>query len=198
MKEHHHAGNFDARGQDPRIANPDESHFVKFQARLMMTTVEGSEPQFLSFMLGQDMFAIGILAVREILGYAGVTPVPQMPPCISGVINLRGTAVPVLDLACRLEREPVPVSKRTCIIVVEVDGEHGAFVIGILVDAVNAVLDIPPSQVEPAPSLGAQVRAEMLQGIGKVNGRFVLLLDVRRVASVGDLAAIAPSALAHG
>ncbi|MEO5935242.1 MAG: chemotaxis protein CheW [Duganella sp.] len=163
----------------------------------MMTIVEGSEPQFLSFMLGQDMFAIGILAVREILEYAGVTPVPQMPPCISGVINLRGTAVPVLDLACRLEREPVPVSKRTCIIVVEVDGERGAFVIGILVDAVNAVLDIPSSEVEPAPSLGAQVRAEMLQGIGKVNGRFVLLLDVRQVASVGDLAAIAPAALEH-
>ena len=162
-----------------------------------MKTVEGSEPQFLSFMLGQDMFAIGILAVREILEYAGVTPVPQMPPCISGVINLRGTAVPVLDLACRLEREPVPVSKRTCIIVVEVDGDHGAFVIGILVDAVNAVLDIPPSEVEPAPSLGAQVRAEMLQGIGKVNGRFVLLLDVRQMASVGDLAAIAPATLDH-
>jgi purine-binding chemotaxis protein CheW len=163
----------------------------------MMNNVQGAEPQFLSFMLGQDMFAMGILAVREILEYAGVTPVPQMPPCISGVINLRGTAVPVLDLACRLEREPVAVSKRTCIIVVEVDGDNGAFVIGILVDAVNAVLDIPPSEVEPAPSLGAQVRAEMLQGIGKVNGRFVLLLDVRRVASVGDLAAIAPAALDH-
>lgn len=165
-----------------------------------MNNVQGAEPQFLSFMLGQDMFAIGILAVREILEYAGVTPVPQMPPCISGVINLRGTAVPVLDLACRLEREPVAVSKRTCIIVVEVDGDGntgGAFVIGILVDAVNAVLDIPPSEVEPAPSLGAQVRAEMLQGIGKVNGRFVLLLDVRRVASVGDLAAMAPAALDH-
>jgi len=163
----------------------------------MMNNVQGAEPQFLSFMLGQDMFAIGILAVREILEYAGVTPVPQMPACISGVINLRGTAVPVLDLACRLEREPVAVSKRTCIIVVEVDGDNGAFVIGILVDAVNAVLDIPPSEVEPAPSLGAQVRAEMLQGIGKVNGRFVLLLDVRRVASVGDLAAIAPAVLDH-
>ena len=162
-----------------------------------MSNVQGAEPQYLSFMLGQDMFAMGILAVREILEYAGVTPVPQMPPCISGVINLRGTAVPVLDLACRLEREPVPVSKRTCIIVVEVDGNAGAFVIGILVDAVNAVLDIPPSEVEPAPSLGAQVRAEMLQGIGKVNGRFVLLLDVRRVASVGDLAAIAPPAFDH-
>lgn len=160
-----------------------------------MNSVDGSEPQFLSFMLGQDMFAIGILAVREILEYAGVTPVPQMPPCISGVINLRGTAVPVLDLACRLDREPLPVSKRTCIIVVEVDGmgdESGAFVIGILVDAVNAVLDIAPSEVEPAPSLGAQVRAEMLQGIGKVNGRFVLLLDVRRVASVGELAGLTP------
>jgi purine-binding chemotaxis protein CheW len=163
----------------------------------MMTTVQGAEPQFLSFLLGQDMFAIGILAVREILEYAGVTPVPQMPPCISGVINLRGTAVPVLDLACRLDRQPVPVSKRTCIVVVEVDGENGAFVIGMLVDAVNAVLDIPASEVEPAPSLGAQVRAEMLQGIGKVNGRFVLLLDVRQVASVGDLAAIAPAALEH-
>lgn len=164
-----------------------------------MSDTQGAEPQFLSFMLGQDMFAMGILAVREILEYAGVTPVPQMPACISGVINLRGTAVPVLDLACRLEREPVPVSKRTCIIVVEVDGSTGAgaFVIGILVDAVNAVLDIPPSEVEPAPSLGAQVRAEMLQGIGKVDGRFVLLLDVRRVASVGDLAAIAPAALDH-
>ena len=164
-----------------------------------MNRVEGSEPQFLSFMLGRDMFAIGILAVREILEYAGVTPVPQMPPCISGVINLRGTAVPVLDLASRLEREPVPVSKRTCIIVVEVDGDsdNGGFVIGILVDAVNAVLDIPPSEVEPAPSLGAQVRAEMLRGIGKVDGRFVLLLDVRQVASVGDLAAIAPAALDH-
>jgi purine-binding chemotaxis protein CheW len=133
--------------------------------------------------------------VREILEYAGVTPVPQMPPCISGVINLRGTAVPVLDLACRLDREPVPVSKRTCIIVVEVEGDNGAFVIGILVDAVNAVLDIPPSEVEPAPSLGAQVRAEMLQGIGKVNGRFVLLLDVRQVASVGELASLAPAAV---
>ncbi|MCU6498081.1 chemotaxis protein CheW [Rugamonas sp. A1-17] len=153
----------------------------------------GATPaQFLSFMLGQEMFAIGILAVREILEYAGVTPVPQMPACISGVINLRGTAVPVLDLARRLERAPSPIGKRTCIIVVEVDsGEDGAFVIGILVDAVNAVLDIPPAEIEPAPSFGAQVRAEMLQGIGKVNGRFVLLLNVQHVVAASELAALA-------
>ncbi|MYM91939.1 chemotaxis protein CheW [Duganella sp. BJB488] len=148
--------------------------------------------QYLSFMLGQEMFAIGILAVREILEYAGVTPVPQMPACISGVINLRGTAVPVLDLARRLERAPSPIGKRTCIIVVEVDsGGDGAFVIGILVDAVNAVLDIPPAEIEPAPSFGAQVRAELLQGIGKVDGRFVLLLNVQHVVAASELAALA-------
>ncbi|MYM28915.1 chemotaxis protein CheW [Duganella sp. CY15W] len=138
--------------------------------------------QFLSFMLGQDMFAMGILAVREILEYAGVTPVPQMPPAICGVINLRGTAVPVLNLARRLDREPSPIGKRTCIIVVEADGEEGPFVIGILVDAVNAVLDIQAADIEPPPRFGA-VRADLLHGIGKVNGRFVLLLNVQHVVS---------------
>ena len=119
--------------------------------------------QFLSFLLGQDMFAIGILAVREILEYAGVTPVPQMPACISGVINLRGTAVPVLDLARRLERAPSPIGKRTCIIVVEVDSDDGAFVIGILVDAVNAVLDIPPI-MSPVDAVRAAIVAEAKSG----------------------------------
>lgn len=136
--------------------------------------------QYLSFMLGQDMFAMGILSVREILEYAGVTPVPQMPASICGVINLRGTAVPVLDLARRLERETSAISKRTCIIVVEVAGEEGPFVIGILVDAVNAVLDIPAADIEPAPRFGA-VKADLLHGIGKVGGRFVLLLNVQHV-----------------
>jgi purine-binding chemotaxis protein CheW len=138
--------------------------------------------QYLSFMLGQDMFAMGILSVREILEYAGVTPVPQMPPSICGVINLRGTAVPVLELARRLEREPSAVSKRTCIIVVEVEVEEGPFVIGILVDAVNAVLDIPATDIEPAPRFGA-VKADLLHGIGKVGGRFILLLNVQHVVS---------------
>ena len=157
-----------------------------------MNTLTAAEApaQFLSFMLGQDMFAIGILAVREILEYAGVTPVPQMPPSISGVINLRGTAVPVMDLALRLERQPSPIGKRTCIIVVEVDGGDGPFVIGILVDAVNAVLDIPAADIEPAPSFGAQVRADLLQGIGKVNGRFVLLLNVRHVVAEHEIAGL--------
>lgn len=153
--------------------------------------VAGPPAQFLSFMLGQEMFAIGILAIREILEYHGVTPVPGLPTCILGVINLRGTAVPVLDLARRLERPPSPLSKRTCIIVVEVLSEEGAFVIGVMVDAVNAVLDIAASEIEPAPRFGAAVRAELLQGIGKVNGRFVLLLNVQQVVSEQEIAALA-------
>ena len=88
-------------------------------------TVSEAPAQFLSFMLGQDMFAIGILAVREILEYAGVTPVPGLPACISGVINLRGTAVPVLDLARRLERAPSPVGKRTCAFIALFGGDMG-------------------------------------------------------------------------
>lgn len=145
-------------------------------------TSKEAPAQYLSFMLGRDMFAMGIMAVREILEYAGVTPVPQMPPAVCGVINLRGAAVPVLDLARRLEREPSPIGKRTCIIVVEVVGEDGPLVIGMLVDAVNAVLDIPASEIEPAPRFGA-VNADLLHGIGKVQGHFVLLLNVQHVVS---------------
>ncbi|WP_348698931.1 chemotaxis protein CheW [Duganella fentianensis] len=156
-------------------------------------SVAAGSAQYLSFMLGREMFAIGILAVREILEYLGVTPVPQMPPCISGVINLRGTAVPVLDLARRLERATGEITKRTCIIVVEVASADGPFVIGILVDAVNAVLDISAADIEAPPTFGAQVRAEMLQGIGKVQGRFVLLLNVQNVVSGSDLAAMVAS-----
>src|SRR5471032_1380619 len=150
--------------------------------------------QFLTFMLGADMFAIGILAVKEIIGYQGVTEVPQMPACISGVINLRGAAVPVLDLARRLERAPSALSKRSCIIVVEAGGEGGTLVIGILVDAVNAVLDIAASDIEPPPSFGARVRPDLLQGIAKVAGRFVLLLDMAHVVSLDEVAALARAA----
>jgi purine-binding chemotaxis protein CheW len=147
--------------------------------------------QFLTFMLGTDMFAIGILAVKEIIEYNGVTDVPQMPACISGVINLRGAAVPVLDLARRLERTPSALTKRSCIIVVEAGGEGETLVIGILVDAVNAVLDIAAADIEPPPSFGARVRPDLLQGIGKVGGRFVLLLDVAHVVSPAEIATLA-------
>ncbi|WP_295990911.1 chemotaxis protein CheW [Rugamonas sp.] len=163
-----------------------------------MSAMPGSDPrqlaaapgQYLTFLLGTEMFAIGILAIKEIIEYNGVTPVPQMPPSICGVINLRGAAVPVLDLARRLERAPSPVTKRTCIIVLEIERAGAAFVIGVLVDAVSAVIEIPAADIEPAPTFGAAVRAELLQGIGKVQERFVLLLDAQHVVSAQEFAAL--------
>ena len=158
----------------------------------MSALLLGNAPtQYLTFMLGSEMFAVGILAIREIIEYGGVTPVPHMPPCISGVINLRGAAVPVLDLAPRLDRAPSPIGKRTCIVIVEAGEGEDVMVIGLLVDAVNAVLDIGAGDIGPPPPFGARVRADLLQGIGKVNGKFVLLLDIQHVVSATEIAAMA-------
>lgn len=149
------------------------------------------QTQYLTFMLGQEMFAIGILAVKEIIEYGGVATVPMMPACIRGVINLRGAVVPVMDLAVRFGRPPAPVTKRSCIVIVELAAQGEQLVIGMVVDAVNAVLDIPPSEIEAPPAFGARMRPDFLQGMGKVNGKFVLLLNAQQVLSEEEIGALA-------
>lgn len=164
----------------------------------------GEHTQYLTFMLERETFAIGILAIREIIEYNKLTVVPMMPACIRGVINLRGAVVPVMDLAARFGRAPGRVSKRTCIVIVEIDTGDQRQEVGVMVDAVNEVLDIAAAEIEPPPSFGARIRAEFIQGIGKVNGQFVMLLDVNHVFSSADLAALgalevdAPSPVAPG
>jgi purine-binding chemotaxis protein CheW len=153
------------------------------------------QTQYLTFMLGAEMFAIGILAVKEIIEYGGVTMVPMMPACIRGVINLRGAVVPVVDLAVRFGRPEAAVTKRTCIIIIETESNGEKLVIGMVVDAVNAVLDIPASEIEPAPSFGARVRPDFLQGMGKVNGKFVLLLNAQQVLSEEEIGTLAQAGL---
>ncbi|MET3131606.1 purine-binding chemotaxis protein CheW [Oxalobacteraceae bacterium GrIS 1.11] len=140
--------------------------------------------QYLTFMLGGEVFAIGILAIKEIIEYGGVTEVPMMPDSIRGVINLRGAVVPVMDLSARFGRPPTALGKRSCIVIVEVAGEGGRQVIGAVVDAVNAVLDIPAADIEPAPAFGARVQGDFILGMGKVNGKFVILLDAERVLAI--------------
>ncbi len=147
--------------------------------------------QYLTFMLGGETFAIGILAIKEIIEYGGLTEVPMMPECIRGVINLRGAVVPVLDLASRFGRAPTAITKRTCIVIVEVSHHDGQQVVGVVVDAVNAVLEIPASEIEPPPSFGAKIRTDFIEGMGKVNGKFVILLHVDNVLSTEDLGALA-------
>jgi purine-binding chemotaxis protein CheW len=150
------------------------------------------EKQYLTFMLGSEMFSLDILCIKEIIWYAGLTEVPLMPPCIRGVINLRGAVVPVMDLAARFGRPATPVGKSTCIVITEVQGalagerQH----MGIVVDAVQAVLAIPSSEIEPPPNFGARIRSDFIAGIAKVNGRFVILLNVQQVLSAEDIGAL--------
>lgn len=149
----------------------------------------GEEKQYLTFMLGGEMFSIGILSIKEIIWYANLTEVPMMPACIRGVINLRGAVVPVMDLSNRFGKPSTPVVKSTCIVIVEVptgvEGEHQNM--GVVVDSVQAVLEIPTSEIEPAPSFGAKIRPDFIEGIAKVNGKFVILLNVNRVLSTQEI-----------
>ena len=172
------------------------------------------QKQYLTFMLGAEMYAFGILRVKEIIGYGSLTAVPMMPQCIRGVINLRGAVVPVMDLAARFGQPARDVGKRTCIVIVEVEPEAEADagadaaagaerqVIGVVVDAVNAVLDIDAAQIAPPPAFGARIRSDFIEGMGKVNGAFVILLDARKVLSAAEIGALsaagAPAAAAPG
>ena len=146
------------------------------------------EQQYLTFLLGGDMFAIGILNIKEIIEYGNLTEVPMMPSFIRGVINLRGSVVPVVDLSARFGRNRTEVSRRTCIVIIEVDGgEDSKLDIGVMVDSVSEVLEIPRSEIEPPPAFGAKIRVDFIQGMGKVAGKFVIILNANQVLSVDEL-----------
>lgn len=148
---------------------------------------QGEEGQYLTFTLGKEMFAIGILNIKEILEYGQLTSVPMMPEFIRGVINLRGAVVPVVDLGARFGGKQSDITKRTCIVIIEVTTEETSQDIGVVVDAVSEVLEIPDEEIEPAPAFGARIRADFIAGMGKVNGKFVIILEVNKVLSVDEL-----------
>lgn len=156
----------------------------------------GAPAQYLTFMLGGESFGIGIMAVKEIIEFGNITEVPMMPESIRGVINLRGAVVPVMDLAARFGRAPSVPGKRTCIVIVELELEGERQVTGIIVDAVSAVLDIPAADIEPAPSFGTRIRGDFIGGMGKVNGKFVILLNVEQVLRLDGLPELAATDLA--
>ncbi|HVW68821.1 MAG TPA: chemotaxis protein CheW [Steroidobacteraceae bacterium] len=143
--------------------------------------------QHLTFVLGGEVFAMGILTIKEIIEYADLTEVPLTPEYLRGVINLRGAVVPVIDLSIRFGKPASPVTKRTCIVIIEIEASGERHVLGVVVDAVNAVLDIPAADIEPPPAFGTRIRADFIQGMGKVNGKFVILLDVNHVLAVEEM-----------
>lgn len=146
--------------------------------------------QFLTFALGSETFAIPIENIREIIEFNSITEVPLMPGFLRGVINLRGAVVPVIDLSARFGRSATVVTRRTCIVILEVEQDVTMLALGIMVDAVNEVLSVEQNQIETRPSFGAKVRSEFIEGMISVGDHFVIALDIRQVLAVDEMAAL--------
>ena len=144
--------------------------------------------QYLMFLLDNGSFAIDINAVREIIQYGQMTPVPLMPDFVRGVINLRGAVVPVIDLQARFGKPPAKVGKTTCIVIFDSYREGERVELGLMVDAVSAVIDIATSQIEPPPQFGGAVRREFIKGMGKVGDNFVIILEPHKALDVQEMA----------
>jgi purine-binding chemotaxis protein CheW len=151
------------------------------------------DSQYLTFHSSGELFGVKILRVKEIKEYTEVTSIPLMPEFIKGVINLRGNVVPIIDLPLRLGKEKTKLTKRSCIIIIEVRYEEDSMDIGILVDSVSEVIEIPESMIESAPSFGSKIRIDFIQGIGKIENRFVILLEINKVLSVDELSSLEES-----
>ena len=152
------------------------------------------EGQYLTFLIGGEMFAISILGIKEIIEYGNLTTVPMMPDFIRGVINLRGAVVPVVDLSARFGRKSSEITRRSCIVILEVEGDGEKQDVGVVVDSVSEVLAIAASEIEPPPSFGAKIRTDFISGMGKVSGKFVIILKADRVLSVDEMAMLTQAA----
>ena len=143
--------------------------------------------KYLTFSLGHEDYGVGILSVREIIGVMEITAVPHTPAYIKGVINLRGRVIPVLDLRLKFSMEPQEYNERTCIIVVEVQGQTSPVQVGMVVDSVSEVLNVSAAEIEPPPSLGSSGQTENILGMAKIKGEVKILLDVGKVVGEGLL-----------
>ncbi|MFZ6848683.1 chemotaxis protein CheW [Undibacterium sp. RuRC25W] len=175
-------------------------------AKKHSTTVHGTEAksssrssQYLTFVLGGEIYALEILHIKEIIQYGELTEVPMMPSFIRGVINLRGKVVPVVDMTARFGRGVTSVARRTSIVIIELvqeaESESEAQSIGVMVDAVNEVVDIADSDVEPPPVFGGKIRADFISGMAKRNGRFIIVLNLAQVLSIEEMVALSSSML---
>jgi purine-binding chemotaxis protein CheW len=146
--------------------------------------------QYLTFKLGEEIFATDVAKVREVLDFTTITKIPRTPDFMSGVINLRGNVVPVVDLRLCFEMSKTVKTVNTCVVVVEMllDGE--ATVIGALADSVEEVIDLEPEQIEPAPKIGTQIRTDFIKGMGKRDSQFIMILDIDRIFSTEELSAV--------
>jgi purine-binding chemotaxis protein CheW len=143
--------------------------------------------KYLTFVLGDEVYGIEILKAQEIVGMMKVTRVPRTPLFVRGVINLRGKVFPVIDLRKKFGLDPKEDTQKTCIIVVNATHDDRQVTMGIVVDAVSEVLNIPAEQIEPTPEFGIMVNTDFILGLGKQHDRVVILLDVDKVLSQGEI-----------
>ena len=143
--------------------------------------------QYLTFMLDEEIYAIDIQQVREVLDYTDITRVPRMPDFMRGVINLRGSVVPVVDMRLKFDLSLTEKTQDTCIIIIEINIDGETCLLGALADSVSEVLVLEPEQIEPAPKFGMRLKTEFIRGMGKKNDQFIIILDIDKVFSADEL-----------
>jgi purine-binding chemotaxis protein CheW len=152
------------------------------------------EGKYLTFTLADEEYGIGILKIKEIIGMMPITPVPQTPDYVKGVINLRGKVIPVVELRQMFGMETIEYTERTCIIVVEIGSPNGTLQIGIVVDSVSEVLNIKADDIEDTPAFGARLNTEYILGMAKSEKTVKILLDIDRILKVDEMAALSQAA----
>jgi len=143
--------------------------------------------QYLTFGLGEEEFALEITKVREVMDYTAITKVPRMPEFLSGVINLRGNVVPVIDLRLKLGMSATKKTADTCIVIMEIEVDGELIDMGALADSVQEVIDLDPAQIKPPPRLGTKLNTEFIQGMGKRDDKFLIILNIDKVLAVDEL-----------
>jgi purine-binding chemotaxis protein CheW len=161
------------------------------QAVKVMADKEG---KYLTFTLAEEEYGIGILKIKEIIGMLPITSVPQTPDFVKGVINLRGKVIPVMDLRLRFGMMSIDYTERTCIIVVEISGQAGTILVGIVVDAVSEVLNIKGDDIEKTPTFGTKLNTDYILGMAKMEGGVKILLDIDQVLSSDELSMLSEAA----
>ncbi|MDD2319864.1 MAG: chemotaxis protein CheW [Geobacteraceae bacterium] len=156
-----------------------------------MEVMDKENRQYLTFKLEQETFAVDVAKVREILDFVSITKVPQTPDFMRGVINLRGSVVPVVDMKLKFGMEATEKTVNTCIIVLEVFFENETTIVGALADSVQEVVELDPSQIEPPPRIGMKLSIDFIKGMGKLNEEFVIILDTDRIFSFDETAMLA-------
>ena len=152
------------------------------------------DKKFLTFSMADEEYGIGILKIREIIGMMPITTLPQTPDFVKGVINLRGKVIPVIDLRLRFGMAAMDYTERTCIIVVEIEGDGRTVQIGVVVDSVSEVLNIKDGDIEDTPTFGTKLNTDYILGMAKMDGGVKILLDINRILSDQEIAALAKAA----